>query len=162
MTLDPASLLRLSRSFYLIIAVFYMGGIYFLSSLSIPFEDVRHPNLLAFCANLFHFPLYMGLGIVLLLGFRGEVSGEGPWIVPRTIFISMTVLALYGAFDEVHQSWSGRTPSVMDFLVNLCGGLCALWSLKFLLDRSITRTKLFRLATGMIVLACIFAFAGMF
>ncbi|MBU0755962.1 MAG: VanZ family protein [Planctomycetes bacterium] len=162
MTFDPHTLLRYSRKAYLLVAVLYMGGIYFLSGLSIPFKDTPHPDLLAFCANLFHLPLYTGLGLVLLLGYRDAEAEQGSWFVKRTVFLALSTLALYGAFDEFHQSWSGRTPSVLDFFVDLCGGSFAVCVLKFFIEKTLSQRGLILSTTIIFVLAGVFAFAGMF
>jgi VanZ family protein len=139
-----------------------MGGIYFLSSLSIPFDDIKHPNPVAFCANMFHFPLYMGLAATLLLGLRAEGAQDGKILENRSILAALGILALYGAFDEFHQSWSGRTPSTMDFLINLCGGICAVWALKYYVEQSLSLRRFFWFSSGIIAVACLCAFYGMY
>lgn len=162
MFFESSSLLKPSRNTYLVIAVIYMGGIYFLSSLPLPLKDIRHPNLVGFCANMFHFPLYMGFCFTLLLSFRGDQDQKERLIHNRTVLLSMLILACYGAFDEYHQSWSGRTPSVMDFLVDLCGGFCAVWVLRYYLEQSLSKKKFISIVAGFIALACCFSYAGMF
>jgi VanZ family protein len=162
MNVDRASLIRIPRSTYLAIALGYMGGIYILSSISIPFDDIKHPNPVAFCANLFHFPLYMGLAATLLMGLRAIDSEDGRILKSGSIIAALVILALYGAFDEYHQSWSGRTPSVLDFLVNICGGICAVWALKYYVERSLSIQRLVLFSTGIIAVACVLAFYGMY
>ena len=102
-------LLRIPRKIYLVAAVAYMGGIYFLSSIHIPIEEETYPFFWSFCANFFHFPLYMGLGSILLLGLRTHTGS----LNARTVIAALCIVALYGAFDEYHQSWTGRNPSIM-------------------------------------------------
>jgi len=161
MAADYSSFLKISRSSYGLAAAAYMGLIYFLSSLYIPMDDVPHPNLISFAANLFHLPLYMGLAMVLLLALRSN-KNEGALFPRVTVRNSIFILALYGAFDEYHQSWSGRTPSVLDWLVDICAGAAAVWTLQFLLEKSLAARTLFFRATAVVVLSCALAFAGMF
>jgi VanZ family protein len=128
------SLLRIPRKAYLITAVLYMGGIYYLSSIHIPIEEEVYPFFWSFCANFFHFPLYMGLGMLLLLGLRTETGS----LNTRTVFAALCIVALYGAFDEYHQSWTGRNCSVTDFFIDVLGGIAAAVFLKSVLEKTIS------------------------
>ena len=159
--LDLSSFLRRPpRGYFLLASVLYMAGIYLLSSLS--FHDTDPSILLSYFANLFHFPLYAGLGMLLLLGFQSKPAEEARAPGPASPVPALLVLGLYGAFDEYHQSWTGRDPSVLDFLVDLCGGFCALLIMKFILDRSTTPRSFAAFFIGITVLACSLAWAGMF
>jgi len=131
---------KLSRRSYIILSLLYMGFIYFLSSLSLPFNDNKYPNILSFFISMLHFPLYMILGFTLLLSFRLGSSKNCFKSTPFRIYSSMFILICYGAFDEFHQSWTGRTASLFDFLTNICGGLFSLYTINyFMSDTTIER-----------------------
>jgi VanZ family protein len=153
-------LLRLPRSIYVCLAVLYMAGIYYLSSISISFEDTSYPTLWSFCSNLFHFPLYAGLGVLLLLGLRSNPMDGGSGLDHPTLWRGMIVLSLYAVFDEFHQSWTDRTSSVIDVVADVNGGLCSLFALKFLLDQSFRTRSFILLFAGTSVIACCLAFLG--
>jgi VanZ family protein len=130
-------LARLPPPLCLALSALYMAGIYVLSGLEISFPETGHPWLWSFLGNLFHFPLYTGLGLLLLLGFRSWRRGETAELGTGAALSALAVLALYGAFDEVHQSWTGRTPALSDFMLDICGGLAALLILKTVLEKRI-------------------------
>lgn len=155
-------LTRPSPAFYLISAALYMGFIYFLSSVQIPIEESAHPQLWSYMGNLFHFPLYAGLGCLLLLGFRTRNKEAGAHLETRTLVLALLILAAYGAFDEYHQSWSGRTPSVIDFIMDLNGGLLAVLALKLILDKSLSPGRFLTLFVLLSVLALLLASASTF
>jgi hypothetical protein len=97
---------------YLLLALVYMGGIYWLSSLSgLVVKGVD--------ADLLHVPLYAGLAFCLLNTMpetrpRQTVS----WRLLGLAFAS----AVYAALDEWHQSFvSGRDASFGDFSLDLLG-----------------------------------------
>ena len=97
---------------YLLLALVYMGGIYWLSSLSgLVMKGVD--------ADLLHVPLYAGLAFCLLNTMpetrpRQAVS----WRLLGLVFVS----AAYAALDEWHQSFvSGRDASFGDFSLDLLG-----------------------------------------
>ncbi|NLX12801.1 MAG: VanZ family protein [Phycisphaerales bacterium] len=71
---------------------------------------------------LAHFLMYSGWASLCwwaLADNRGRVSWA--WIVSLTI-----IAAAYAAFDELTQDLVGRTPSIADFLANMCGAVLVL------------------------------------
>jgi hypothetical protein len=98
---------------YLLLALVYMGGIYWLSSLS----DlvVRGVD-----ANLLHIPLYAGLAFCLL-NAMSETRPQ-PIISWRLLGLVFVSAAAYAALDEWHQSFVfGRDASLGDFSLDLLG-----------------------------------------
>ncbi len=154
---DLAPLLHLARWAYLAAAAGYMGGIYFLSSLKIRLPDTDYPRVWSFFGNLFHFPLYTGLGLLLLLGFRSTDSRESRVLGFRSVAAALPLLTLYGALDEYHQSFTGRTPSFKDFLLDVCGGLAALLILSCFLEKSLRPGLFFELFAVLAIVACLLA-----
>lgn len=66
---------------------------------------------------LAHLLLYGGWAALCWWGLadeRGQVSWS--WIVRLMLFA-----AIYAAFDELTQALVGRTPSIADYLADLCG-----------------------------------------
>lgn len=153
MPFDLTPITRIPRTAYLVTAALYMGGIYYLSSIHIPIEEEVYPFVWSFCANFFHFPLYMGLGMILLLGFRTETGS----LSQKTIVAALCLLTLYGAFDEYHQSWTGRNPSVTDFFIDVLGGIGAVLFLKFALERTLSLRRFISRFAVLVLLASICA-----
>ncbi len=80
-----------------------------------------------------HVAEYFILGVLLFRAFRG---GSEELRIPRWVFFSFVVLALYAASDELHQSFvSTRTASPYDVGFDILGGSIAL-GLSALLHRS--------------------------
>jgi VanZ family protein len=160
MFVNPAMLLRVPRAIYSVSALLYMGGIYYLSGLNITIEDTAFPDFWSFCGNLFHFPLYAGLGTLLLLGIRAPATETGPLLNRSTLSIGMVILFLYASFDEIHQSWTRRDPSILDILLDMNGGLCAALILKRLLDKVPNYRSFALLLFLMVMAACGLALAA--
>jgi len=148
------SITRFSRTFYFVSALCYMGCIYILSSIKIHMPDSSYPIFLSFCANLFHSPHYAGLGVLLNLSLRTHDPSSLPTLTLKSIIISLLVLIAYGAFDEYHQSWTGRTPSIMDLCSDISGGIFAVLILKHFIDNSPTR----RVFIFLFILLCVMSF----
>jgi len=155
-------LIRLPRLVCLFSAALYMGGIYILSSLQFSFPDSSYPFILSFLGNLFHLPLYTGLGFLLLLGFRRQRLASGEILGLPVILLALGILALYGAFDEYHQSWTGRTPSFIDFFMDINGGLLASLIMKSSLDKTFTRPVFICLVLALTTMACGLAWAAVY
>ena len=98
---------------YLFLTLVYMGGIYWLSSLS---------NLgpSGIDVSLLHVPLYAGLTFCLLRAMsESRLRGAIPWRLPGFAFV---VAAAYAAMDEWHQSFvPGRDASLGDVSLDLVG-----------------------------------------
>lgn len=84
------------------------------------------------CANgmdkLFHILAYTALGLSALFAKRQRLA-EKP--TSTALFVILFCLA-YGISDEFHQSFiPGRTPSALDLLADVSGGIAAItaWSL---------------------------------
>ena len=113
---------RLSRG-YLLLSLFYMGLIFYLSSLpgSALGPDTPVWRLLS---NLAHIPLFGGLGVCLAMTFR-------QWTWRSRAVGTLGVGLAYALFDEVHQGFvPGRTMSISDVgldLIGVAAALCLLW-----------------------------------
>ncbi len=112
-----------------LLALAWMGGIYFLSgqsNLPLPVEG-WWSGLLSWSA---HFTEYAVLAGLLWLALR-----LSPKLARHATAIAFALAALYALSDEVHQSFvPGRMPDVRDWLVDLAGAALAVW----LLSRSRT------------------------
>jgi VanZ family protein len=74
--------------------------------------------------KLGHIAEYFVLGLLLFRAFHG---GSKELRLLRWVFLSSSVLVLYAASDEFHQSFvSGRTASLYDVGVDMVGGIIAL------------------------------------
>ena len=104
---------RVSR----VLAGLWMALIFWLSSL----PDVPGPNLFSAQDKLEHFLVFGILGFLL-------ASALGPWKrrpTWREIAFATSIVAAYGAFDELHQMFvSGRTASLFDLFFDSLGGFC--------------------------------------
>jgi VanZ family protein len=119
----PSSERPLSWRWWLL-ALAWMGGIYFLSAqsnLPLPVEG-WWSGLLSWSA---HFTEYAVLAGLLWLALRSS-----PKLARHATAIAFGLAALYALSDEVHQSFvPGRTPDVRDWLVDLAGAALAVWLL---------------------------------
>lgn len=145
------------RKLYLLSAFLYMCGIFYLSSLKINLPDSGYPLLRAFVINFCHCPLYAGLGFLLLLGFATRDSSGQPIPNKLTIFLSMAVLSFYGVFDEFHQSWSGRTPSIYDLFTDIFGGFLGVISLNLLYNNKTSIKPFYFLILITLILSLFFS-----
>lgn len=65
--------------------------------------------------KMLHFAAYAGLGVLLAYGGAPAAMGRRPLIAIGT---------LYGASDEVHQSFvPGRTPDLLDWVADTLGAI---------------------------------------
>jgi VanZ family protein len=95
----------------------YAGVIFYLSSLPNPFPAL----LVRFGDKLPHGVEYGGLATVLSLGMRA--SGVRPG---RALALAVLAASLYGASDELHQSFvPGRDADVLDWVVDTVGAALA-------------------------------------
>ncbi len=87
-----------------------------------------------------HWIAYATLGAVVFLAIRTPGS-------KRLLFFVVSVFSctLYGGLIEILQSFTGRTPDVVDFFVNMfgaaVGSVVALGSVETSLDRRRRRTR---------------------
>ena len=99
---------------YLLLALVYMGGIYWLSSLS---DIVAKGGV---DTNLLHIPLYAGLAFCLLNAMSATRPRQA--IPLRLHGFAFVVAASCAALDEWHQSFvPGRNASTGDFSLDLLG-----------------------------------------
>lgn len=120
---------RLRSWSWWLLALAWMGGIYFLSAQSnLPLSvEGWWSGLLSWSA---HFTEYAVLAGLLWLALRSS-----PKSARHATAIAFALAALYALSDEVHQSFvPGRMPDVRDWLVDLAGAALAVW----LLSRSRT------------------------
>jgi len=122
---------RLPRAFWWLVAVAWMAGIGWLSSLSS--SDLPPSPLGAYGANLMHAFLFGMLGLWTTLGLPR--AGGWPRLDPRSRFLVFLVVVGYGLLDEWHQSFvPGRTADVVDWYADSAGacvavGLCWAWGM---------------------------------
>jgi VanZ family protein len=100
---------------YSLLAVMYLAGIYWLSS--IPDLSTHERPLVDLAQNIGHAPLYAGLAFLVLKSGSGIPAGSWPW--KAAVFLAGAACA---ALDEWHQSFvRGRLSSLGDFFVDLIG-----------------------------------------
>ena len=121
---DRHSARRVRHGPWWLLALAWMGGIYFLSAqsnLPLPVEG-WWSGLLSWIA---HFTEYAVLASLLCLALRSS-----PRFVRHATAIAFASVALYALFDEVHQAFvPGRMPDVRDWLLDLAGAALAVWLL---------------------------------
>ena len=107
-----------------LLALAWMGGIYFLSAQSnlvLPVE-IWWSGALSWIA---HFTEYAILASLLWLALRSS-----PSLARHATAIAFGLTALYALSDELHQSFvPGRMPDARDWLVDLAGAALAIWLL---------------------------------
>ena len=115
---------RVRRWRWWLLALAWMGGIYFLSAQSnlvLPVEG-WWSGLLSWMA---HFTEYAVLASLLWMALRSL-----PRVSRHATAIAFALAALYALSDEVHQSFvPGRMTDVRDWLVDLAGAALAIWLL---------------------------------
>jgi VanZ family protein len=91
-------------------ALLYMAGIFVASAQ----PTVRLPRL-DHSDKVLHFAAYAGLGATLAYAGAGTALGPLPLIA---------IGSLYGASDEIHQSYvPGRTPDLLDWVADTLGAV---------------------------------------
>lgn len=115
---------RVRRWRWWLLALAWMGGIYFLSAqsnLPLPVEGWWSGAL----SWIAHFTEYAILASLLWLALRSS-----PRFARHATALAFGLAALYALFDELHQSFvPGRTPDARDWLVDLAGAALAIWLL---------------------------------
>ena len=110
----------------------YLGLIFFASS--VPGDQLPGH----FWDKLAHLLVYAGLGVLFLVPLAEARLSR---VTVRAAAIAVLCSVLYGAFDEVHQSFTpGRSPDVRDLFADGLGaalGVAAVW----LLGAIVTRGK---------------------
>ncbi len=107
-----------------------MGLIFFVSS--VPGDQLPGH----FWDKLVHLLVYAGLGVLFLVPLAdARLSGVTVKAAATAVLLSV----LYGAFDEVHQSFTpGRSPDVRDLLADALGaalGVAGVWLLSAIVTR---------------------------
>ena len=94
--------------------IFYMGFIFFASS--VPGDEL--PSW-GFWDKAEHLLAYSVLGVLFLIPVA---EARLALVTPRTGAIAVVLATLYGAFDEIHQSFTpGRSPDVHDLFADFLG-----------------------------------------
>jgi VanZ family protein len=113
----------------------YMAWIFHLSSLPGSATGPDTP-VWRFASNLFHVPLFAGLGVCLAM-----TLGQWPW--PARGLWTMGAGLAFAGLDEWHQSWiPGRSASVGDIAMDGIGLALALSGLWWLSRRRATRAEM--------------------
>ena len=108
----------------------YLGLIFFASS--VPGDQLPGH----FWDKLAHLLVYAGLGVLFLVPLAEARLSR---VTVRAAAIAVLCSVLYGAFDEVHQSFTpGRSPDVRDLFADGLGaalGVAAVWLLGAIVTR---------------------------
>ena len=111
--------------------IFYMGFLFFASS--VPGDEL--PSW-GFWDKAEHLLAYSVLGILFLFPVA---EARLALVTPRTGAIAVLLATLYGAFDEIHQSFTpGRSPDVHDLFADFLGatvGVVVVLLLRFVVTR---------------------------
>ena len=104
---------------YSVFTLAYAAMVYWLSSLPEAGKGGSSP-LARLAVNLYHFPLYAGLGFFALQAIsRGRALAAHRWTRGALTFLAVGAVAL---LDEWHQVYVlGRNPSLVDVLLDLAG-----------------------------------------
>jgi VanZ family protein len=106
------------RRLSLLMALSWMGLLFYLSHQ----QSLHAPSLFSGQDKLIHAVVYGALG-VMLLAAQPLRSGRYSW---RQIGASVLIASLYGASDELHQSFvPGRSAEVGDWIADTLGALIA-------------------------------------
>ena len=106
------------RSLSLLMALTWMGLLFYLSHQ----PSLPTPSLFSGQDKIVHVLAYGGLA-VMLLGSCSLRAGHYSW---RQIGASVVIASLYGASDELHQSFvPGRSPEIGDWVADTLGALIA-------------------------------------
>lgn len=114
------------RRLSLLLALLWMGLLFYLSHQ----PSLHTPELFPNQDKLIHAVVYGALG-VMLLGTQPLRAGHYTW---QQIGASVLIASLYGASDELHQSFiPGRSPEVADWIADTLGALAAVLAVAWVL-----------------------------
>jgi VanZ family protein len=109
----------------------YVGLIFFASS--VPGDQLPGH----FWDKLVHLVVYAGLGVLFLVPLAQAQLSR---VTVKAAAIAVLLSVLYGAFDEMHQSFTpGRSPDVRDLFADALGaalGVAAVWLLSAIVRRA--------------------------
>ena len=71
-----------------------------------------------------HFTIYLILGIFVYL-YMGTTN------INNKVLISIVFCLICAIFDETHQMFTGRTPKVLDVLIDTCGSITSILLLNY-------------------------------
>ena len=115
--------------------IFYMGFIFFASS--VPGDEL--PSW-GFWDKAEHLLAYSVLGVLFLIP---TAEARLALVTPRTGALAVVLATLYGAFDEIHQSFTpDRSPDVHDLFADFLGatvGVVVVLLVRFLVTRLAVR-----------------------
>ena len=117
------------------------GAVIFAAS-SVPSTKIPSLLLLSY-DKLIHGGIFFVLGILVYRAIRplGAAPGDATAFNLGRMMLSVGIVILYGASDEVHQAWvPGRSVDILDLSADAVGGLLAAVVL-FLLSRWRARTR---------------------
>ncbi len=107
-------------------ALTWMGLLFYLSHQ----QSLPTPSLFSGQDKLIHAVVYGALGIMLLAS-QPLRAGQYSW---RQVGVSVVIASLYGASDELHQSFvPGRSAEVGDWVADTLGALIAALAVAWLL-----------------------------
>ena len=116
------------RYLSMLLAAGWAGVIFYLSSL----PGIDTPPLFPHQDKLLHAIAYALLGFLVLGAMRPTANGHGR----RQLLLAITMTAIYGALDEVHQHFvPGRMPDGLDVLADLAGAVFGVYALGWFLKR---------------------------
>ncbi len=108
------TLLARPRPFWAVVAALWIALIWYLSSQTL--DRVPGGPLFRFLANGLHVPLFGLLALWLALAIPR--SDAWPRLELGASVLVVVLVSAYGGIDEWHQSWSGRSPSVYDWVTD--------------------------------------------
>jgi hypothetical protein len=121
-----AVLLGLPRPLCAALVVLYAGGIFDLSSRTLPAGPAPW---FGYFTNLAHAPLFGGFAVLLGLTLWPRQGGAA--LVPPRLLTAWVLAVLYAISDEIHQSFTpGRSASAVDVMTDALGAALALLILR--------------------------------
>ncbi|MFT5284164.1 MAG: hypothetical protein ACI8TQ_000320 [Planctomycetota bacterium] len=117
-----ARLLYLPRSFFVLFALAWIGGITYLSAQSL--ESAPGGPIWRLLGNGVHVPLFGFLALWCALCLPRRAGDRWPRLSRGAQIAVIIFVATNGVIDEWHQSMSGRTPDASDVLTDV---VAAVW-----------------------------------
>ena len=116
------------RHLFLLLALSWAILIFYLSSQ--PGTD--KPMLFFGQDKLFHFIAFGTLGFLAMGAAKETAQGYSP----RQVWLTITLVAVYGILDEFHQHFvPGRVADFYDVIADMVGGMFGAWVMYYLLKK---------------------------
>lgn len=127
-------LLRVRPLAWVLLSFAYAGGIALLSAL--PAKSFGRPGpFVAWLGNLFHAPLFFGLGACVALALVERDDAAGPRLGGRRALLAVALTLGYAIVDETHQRFvSGRSSDPFDLLTDGAGAAAAAMCVRMLVE----------------------------